>query len=46
MMAGGAGVGSLESSRPRLLRLPDQPQVVALAGRNAELLARLQALAK
>ncbi|HEY6125404.1 MAG TPA: glycosyltransferase [Steroidobacteraceae bacterium] len=46
MMAGGAGVGSLDELAERLLRLPDDMQLVALAGRNAELLKRLQALAK
>ncbi len=45
MMAGGAGVGSLDELAERLLRLPDEMQLVALAGRNAELLKRLQALA-
>jgi processive 1,2-diacylglycerol beta-glucosyltransferase len=45
MMAGGAGVGSLDELAARLLRLPDDIQLVALAGRNAELLRRLQALA-
>ncbi|HEU5135933.1 MAG TPA: glycosyltransferase [Steroidobacteraceae bacterium] len=46
MMAGGAGVGSLDELAERLLRLPDEMQLVALAGRNADLLKRLQALAK
>jgi len=46
MMAGGAGVGSLDEMARRLLELPDDLQIVALAGRNAELLKRLQALAK
>jgi processive 1,2-diacylglycerol beta-glucosyltransferase len=46
MMAGGAGVGSLDELAERLLRLPDDLQLVALAGRNADLLKRLQALAK
>ena len=45
MMAGGAGVGGLDKLAERVLRLPDAPQLVALAGRNAELLQRLQALA-
>jgi len=45
MMAGGAGVGSLDDLAARLLRLPDDLQLIALAGRNAELLKRLQALA-
>jgi processive 1,2-diacylglycerol beta-glucosyltransferase len=46
MMAGGAGVGSLDDLAARLLRLPDHLQLIALAGRNAELLKRLQALAR
>jgi processive 1,2-diacylglycerol beta-glucosyltransferase len=46
MMAGGAGVGSLDEMAQRLLRLPGDLQIVALAGRNADLLKRLQALAK
>ena len=46
MMAGGAGVGGLDKLAERVLRLPDTLQLVALAGRNAELLQRLQALAK
>jgi len=45
MMAGGAGVGSLDLLAARLLALPQALQLVALAGRNAELLAKLQALA-
>ena len=46
MMAGGAGVGSLDALAVRLLALPGELQLVALAGRNAELLKKLQALAK
>jgi processive 1,2-diacylglycerol beta-glucosyltransferase len=46
MMAGGAGVGSLDTLAERVLRGAEPPQLVALAGRNAELLQRLQALAK
>ncbi|HTU65459.1 MAG TPA: glycosyltransferase, partial [Steroidobacteraceae bacterium] len=50
MMAGGAGVGSLDELAARLLALPDDErgalQLVALAGRNADLLKRLQSLAK
>ncbi len=46
MMAGGAGVGGLDTLAERLLRLPECPQLVALAGRNAQLLDRLQALAR
>jgi processive 1,2-diacylglycerol beta-glucosyltransferase len=46
MMAGGGGVGSLDTLAERALSLPHDMQVVALAGRNEELLARLQALAQ
>jgi len=46
MMAGGAGVGGLDTLAERVLRLPDPPQLVALAGRNADLLQRLNALAR
>jgi processive 1,2-diacylglycerol beta-glucosyltransferase len=46
MMAGGAGVGSLDELAARLLGLPQELQLVALAGRNAELLKRLQVLAR
>jgi processive 1,2-diacylglycerol beta-glucosyltransferase len=46
MMAGGAGVGSLDDLAARLLRIPRDLQLIALAGRNADLLKRLQALAK
>ncbi len=46
LMAGGAGVGSLDELATRLLRASDDLQLIALAGRNAELLARLRKLAK
>ena len=46
MMAGGAGVGALDELAARVLELPEDLQIVALAGRNADLLKRLQALAK
>jgi processive 1,2-diacylglycerol beta-glucosyltransferase len=46
MMAGGAGVGGLDELAERLLRVPEAAQLVALAGRNAQLLARLQTLAE
>lgn len=45
MMAGGGGVGSLDTLAERALALPHQLQVVALAGRNEELLDRLRQLA-
>jgi processive 1,2-diacylglycerol beta-glucosyltransferase len=50
MMAGGAGVGSLDALAARLLAMPGDSsgdlQIVALAGRNADLLKKLQALAR
>jgi processive 1,2-diacylglycerol beta-glucosyltransferase len=46
MMAGGAGVGSLDDLAARLLGLPGDPQLIALAGRNVALLKNLQSLAK
>jgi processive 1,2-diacylglycerol beta-glucosyltransferase len=46
MMAGGAGVGALDELAARVLELPEDLQIVALAGRNADLLKRLRALAK
>jgi processive 1,2-diacylglycerol beta-glucosyltransferase len=46
MMAGGAGVGSPDVLAERLLGLPQDLQLIALAGRNAELLARLRSLAR
>ncbi|MCW7538465.1 glycosyltransferase [Aquabacterium sp. A7-Y] len=44
MMAGGGGVGSLDTLAERALALPHDLQVVALAGRNQELLQRLEQL--
>jgi processive 1,2-diacylglycerol beta-glucosyltransferase len=46
MMAGGAGVGGLDELAARLLQLPDDIQLIALAGRNEDLLKRLRTLAK
>ncbi len=45
LMAGGAGVGDIEQLAARLLMLDRDFQVVALAGRNQELLETLQTLA-
>jgi processive 1,2-diacylglycerol beta-glucosyltransferase len=45
MMAGGAGVGGLDDLAARLLRLGGEVQLVALAGRNQDLLKKLQKLA-
>jgi processive 1,2-diacylglycerol beta-glucosyltransferase len=46
MMAGGAGVGGLDELAARLLRLPADLQLIALAGRNEVLHRRLQALSR
>ncbi len=46
MMAGGAGVGALDTLAARLLDLPGDHQLIALAGKNAELLGKLRALAQ
>lgn len=45
MMSGGFGVGGIDSLAERLLRLPGDFQIIALAGRNEQLLAALQKLA-
>ena len=45
LMAGGAGVGSLDTLAARLLAEPDDWLILALAGRNQALLDRLRALA-
>lgn len=45
LMGGGAGVGALDEAAAGLLDLAPDFQLVALAGRNEALLARLQALA-
>ncbi len=45
LMSGGFGVGAIDGLAERILAVPGDFQVVALAGRNAELLARLKALA-
>lgn len=45
MMSGGYGVGAIDQLTQRILSIPGDFQVVALAGRNAELLQRLQDLA-
>ena len=42
MMAGGAGLSSMEDAVGRLLRLPGDFQIVALAGHSVELLNRLR----
>lgn len=46
MMAGGAGVGGLDELAARLLGLPGDVQIIALAGRNEDLLRRLRILAE
>ena len=45
MMSGGMGVGGIEQLAERLLHLKGDFQIVALAGRNAKLLADLKELA-
>ncbi|WP_211464277.1 MGDG synthase family glycosyltransferase [Collimonas silvisoli] len=45
MMSGGAGIGDLDKTVQRLLALPDDFQLLALAGKNATLLNNLQQLA-
>jgi processive 1,2-diacylglycerol beta-glucosyltransferase len=45
MMAGGAGVGGIETLAERLLALGRELQIVALAGRNEAMLAQLQRIA-
>jgi processive 1,2-diacylglycerol beta-glucosyltransferase len=44
LMGGGAGVGALDELASRILKLPRDLQIVALAGRNADMLARLKKL--
>ena len=45
MMSGGAGVGGIDTLAERLMLLDGDFQVVALAGRNEQLLAALQTVA-
>ena len=45
LMGGGAGVGALDEAAAGLLALPADFQLVALAGRNEAMLARLRELA-
>jgi processive 1,2-diacylglycerol beta-glucosyltransferase len=45
MMSGGCGVGAIDQLAERVMAIPGDFQLVALAGRNADLLARLQAIA-
>ncbi len=45
LMGGGAGLGSLDTVAERLLALDDGFQLIVLAGKNAQALAALQALA-
>jgi processive 1,2-diacylglycerol beta-glucosyltransferase len=46
LMGGGAGLGGLDDVAARLVALDHDFQLIALAGRNAETLKRLEALAK
>ena len=45
MMSGGAGLGGIEPLVERLAGIPGDFQILALAGKNAELLEKLQTLA-
>jgi processive 1,2-diacylglycerol beta-glucosyltransferase len=45
MMSGGAGVGGIEVLAEQLAAMPGDLQLIALAGRNASLLAHLQKIA-
>ncbi|MBF0499215.1 MAG: galactosyldiacylglycerol synthase [Candidatus Riflebacteria bacterium] len=45
LMAGGAGLGGLELLAERLLSIPEDFQVIALAGKNVEMLEMLKAIA-
>jgi processive 1,2-diacylglycerol beta-glucosyltransferase len=45
LMSGGHGVGNLDAIAARILAIPGDHQILAMAGRNAELLERLGALA-
>ncbi len=45
MMSGGYGVGAIDQLAERVLSIPGDFQLIALAGRNADLLAKLRALA-
>jgi processive 1,2-diacylglycerol beta-glucosyltransferase len=46
LMGGGAGLGSLDAIATRLLALPGDFQLIVLAGKNAQALAALKALAQ
>ena len=46
LMSGGLGVGSIDSLTKHLLGIEEEMQIIALAGRNEQLLAKLQELAK
>lgn len=45
LMSGGAGLGGIEPLVERVAMLPHEPQILVLAGRNAELLTRLHKIA-
>lgn len=45
MLSGGAGVGGIDALLEQIAALPRDIQIIALAGRNEELLARLQGVA-
>jgi len=45
MMSGGAGIGGIEVLAERLLRIEEDFQIIASAGRNQELLEKIKAMA-
>jgi processive 1,2-diacylglycerol beta-glucosyltransferase len=45
LMSGGEGIGRIDQMAERILKLDDNVQVIALAGRNADLLEKLQTIA-
>jgi processive 1,2-diacylglycerol beta-glucosyltransferase len=45
LMSGGEGIGRIDQMAERILQLGSHLQVIALAGRNADLLAKLQTIA-
>lgn len=46
MMGGGAGLGGLDAQAKRLLAMPGDFQLIALAGKNQDMLQALQAIAQ
>ena len=46
LMGGGGGVGGLDSVAERMLTVPGNAQLIACAGRNADLLRKLEVMAR